>query len=144
MVYVPLIRHEGESMQFKRALTLLLAGAMAVIGIMVGTGTASATGKNGVVESGEFGLYYVQGSSGLVFDLFVSDGDFRNDVFPGTGISADNNTESYRNADSFWWHVYTGVGGTGSHGCLPPGYVGNASATYRNTISSAYYSSSSC
>lgn len=131
-------------MQFKRALTLLLAGTMAVLGIMVGTGTASAAGKNGVVESGEFGLYYVQGSSGLVFDLFVSDDDFRNDVFPGTSIPADNNTESYRNRDSFWWHVFTGYGYTGSHGCLPPGHVGNASATYRNTISSAYFSSSSC
>jgi hypothetical protein len=131
-------------MQFKRALTLLLAGAMAVIGIMISTSTASASEKDGVVDSGEFGLYFVQGSSGLVFDLFLSDGDFRNDVFPGTSISADNNTESYRNRDSFWWHVYTGVGGTGSHGCLPPGHVGNASATFRNTISSAYFSSSSC
>ena len=78
------------------------------------------------------------------FDLFLSDSDFRDDVFPGTSIPADNNTESYRNRDTFWWHVFTGVGDTGSHGCLPPGFVGNASATFRNTISSAFFSSSSC
>jgi hypothetical protein len=84
----------------------------------------AATGKNGVVESG--------------------DSNFSGDVFPGTSISANNNTESYRNRDSFWWHVFTGSSYTGSHGCLPAGYVGNASATFKNTISSAYYSSSSC
>ncbi|HEV2779616.1 MAG TPA: peptidase inhibitor family I36 protein [Actinophytocola sp.] len=131
-------------MQFKRMLTVLVASAVAILGILISAAPASATAKNGVVESGEFGLYFVQGSSGLVFDLFVDDLDFRDDVFPGTGISADNNTESYRNRDSFWWHVYTGVGLTGSHGCLPPGHVGNASATFRNTISSAEFLSVGC
>ena len=131
-------------MQFKRLLTVLVAGAIAILGIMASTAPANATEKNGVVETGEFGLYYVQGSSGLVFDLYFSDSDFRNDVFPGTGIPADNNTESYRNRDTFWWHVYTGVGYTGSHGCLPPGWVGDASSTYRNTISSAQFMSVGC
>lgn len=131
-------------MRTKRSMAMLIAIVTAVLSLLISTTPASAVGKDGVVESGEFGLYYLQGSSGLVFDLFVSDSDFRDDVFPGTSISADNNTESYRNRDSFWWHVFTGVGYTGSHGCLPSGHVGNASATYRNTISSAYYSSSSC
>jgi len=80
----------------------------------------------------------------LIADLFVSDDNFADDVFPGSTISADNNTESYWNDDSFWWHVFTGANYTGSHGCLPPDYRGNASATFKNTISSAYYSSSSC
>lgn len=131
-------------MRVARKLAALAVGLIALVGVVAVATPASATEKNGVVESGEFGLYFVQGSSGLVFDLFLSDSDFRNDVFPGTSIPADNNTESYRNRDSFWWHVFTGVGNTGSHGCLPPGFVGNASATFRNTISSAFFSSSSC
>ena len=63
-------------MRLTRKLATLVLTAVAVIGL-VGTGTtpaSAATGKNGVVEVGEFGLYYVTGSSGLVFDLFVSAG----------------------------------------------------------------------
>lgn len=133
-------------MRLARKLAALAVTAVALVGLSAVSAapTSAATGKNGVVESGEFGLYYVTGSSGLVFDLFVSDDNFSNDVFPGTSIIADNNTESYRNRDSFWWHVFTGYGYTGSHGCLPPGHVGNASVTFKNTISSAYYSSASC
>ncbi|CCH32709.1 peptidase inhibitor family I36 protein [Actinosynnema sp. NPDC047251] len=131
-------------MGFARKSTLLGAVLAAVLGLTMAAGPAGAAGKNGSLESGEFGLYYLTGQSGWVFDLYVSDSNFADDNFPGTGVSADNNTESYRNRDSFWWHVFTGAGYTGSHGCLSPGYVGNASATYKNTISSAYYSSSSC
>jgi hypothetical protein len=126
---------------------------MAALGVMISTLASviitaapanAATGKNGVLESGEFGLFYLQNQSGYVFDLFVSDSNFADDVFPGTAISANNNTESYSNRDVVWWHVFTGASYTGSHGCLPAGYDGNASATFKNTISSAYYSSSSC
>jgi hypothetical protein len=127
-----------------RKLCVLTAGAVALLAATGPATPAAATQKNGVVESGEFGLYWLTGSSGLVFDLLFSDSDFNNDVFPGTSIPAANNTESYRNRDTFWWHVFTGAGYTGSHGCLPAGYVGDASATYRNNIESAYYSSSSC
>lgn len=129
----------------KRGFAAFGAAAAAATMAVLGAGApAAAAGKNGVVETGEFGLYYVTGSSGLVFDLYVSDDNFAGDVFPGTNISANDNTESYRNRDSYYWHVFTAAGYGGSHGCLPAGYVGNASATYRNTISSAYFSSSSC
>jgi len=132
-------------MRIKRLIAGLGVGIAALSVAMIPVTTANAaTGKNGVVETGEFGLYYLQNSGLPVFDLFLSDSNFANDVFPGTGIPADNNTESYWNRDSFWWHVFTGANYTGSHGCLPPGWVGNASATFKNTISSAYYSSSSC
>jgi hypothetical protein len=123
---------------------MALVGAAFAAVLATTTPANAATGKNGVLEVGEFGLYYLQNQSSYVFDLYVSDSNFADDVFPGTGISANNNTESYWNRDSFWWHVFTGASYTGSHGCLPPGYSGNASATYKNTISSAYYSSSSC
>ena len=130
-----------------RVRTVMTAVAMMVTALAAAVVTAtpaSATDKDGVLEPGEFGLYYLDNQSGWVFDIFVADTNFSNDVFPGTGISANNNTESYWNRDAFWWHVFTGANYTGSHGCLPSGHVGNASATFTNTISSAYYSSSSC
>lgn len=131
-------------MRFRRALTILITSVAVVLGILISTTPASATAKNGVVELGEFGLYLNTGSTGTVFDLYLDDDDFSNDVFPGTSISADNNTESYRNRDAYWWHVWTGANYTGSHGCLQSGYVGDASPTFKDTISSAMFSSSSC
>lgn len=125
------------------AAALVLAAAAASTTALAAPASA-ATGKNGVLESGEFGLYYLRGSSGTVFDLLVSDSDFSNDVFPTTGVRANDNTESYRNRDVYWWHVFTDAGYSGAHGCLPSGYVGDASSTFFNTISSAYFSSSSC
>ncbi|CUU55507.1 hypothetical protein Ga0074812_105158 [Parafrankia irregularis] len=132
-------------MKLKRAFaaTSVLATCLATA-LGVAAPADAATHKNGVLETGEFGLYYLQNQSGYVFDLYVSDDNFAGDVFPGTSISANDNTESYRNRDSYWWHVFTNASYTGSHGCLSAGYVGNASATYKNTISSAYWSSASC
>ena len=127
---------------------LIVTAALAVTAVAAVLATATpasaATHKNGVVEAGEFGLFYLQNQGGYAFDLFIDDDNFADDVFPGTGISADNNTESYWNRDISWWHVWTGASYSGSHGCLPAGHSGNASATFKNTISSAYYSSSSC
>ncbi|MCU7723030.1 hypothetical protein ODJ79_04820 [Actinoplanes sp. KI2] len=105
---------------------------------------AQATGKNGVLENGEFGLYYHPDRAGYVFDLFVSDDDFSNDNFPNTSVHANDNTASYDNRDSYYWWVYTNAGWGGSVGCLDPGYTGNASATFRNKISSARFFSYSC
>ena len=98
---------------------------------------AQAGTGNGIVEAGEFGLYYSQGSNGSwVFDTW-GDADLRNNVFPGTNVRVDNNTASYRNRVAYtYYYVFTGINGTGYMGQIPPGYVGNASATYRNTISS--------
>jgi hypothetical protein len=132
-------------MNRRHIIGLLAAALAAAVLLPFGAApAAAATGKNGQLEFGEFGLYYVTNLTGPVFDLYVNDSDFSNNVFPGTSISADNNTESYWNRDSYWWHVFTGAGYTGSHGCLPPGHIGNASTTFRNKISSAYYSGSSC
>ena len=131
-------------MRFKRAFTLLLADTMAVVGLLLSAGTAGAAERDGVVEVGEFGLYYAPNSGLPVYDLYLSDPDFRGDRFPGSNLLVDNNTASYWNRDSFWWHVYTGYNYTGSHGCLSSGYRGNASVTFRNTISSARWLTTGC
>jgi hypothetical protein len=131
-------------MQIKRIVAALGATIVALTAVMATAAPASATDRNGVLEVGEFGLFYTQNQGGPVMDLFNSDANFSGQNFPGTSISANDNTESYWNRDSFWWHVFTNANYTGSHGCLPAGYSGNASATFTNTISSAYWSSSSC
>jgi Peptidase inhibitor family I36 len=135
-------------MRNMRQRLLPIAAATGLVVGLVGLAAPSAdaaTGKNGTVESGEFGLYWLTGSSGLVFDLYVSDTDFANDVFPANhSIRANDNTESYRNRDTYYWHVYTNKDGGGAHGCLPAGYVGNSSSTFTNTISSAYFKSTGC
>ncbi|HET8658085.1 MAG TPA: peptidase inhibitor family I36 protein [Micromonosporaceae bacterium] len=131
-------------MRTRRARTILAAMVAAIIAVLVAAMPANAGHKDGVVESGEFGLYYLVDQGGYVFDLAVGDSNFSGDVFPGTSISANDNTESYWNRDVYWWHVYTDASWGGSHGCLPSGYEGNASQTFRNTISSADFSSSSC
>ncbi|MDQ1711901.1 MAG: hypothetical protein QOE45_1351 [Frankiaceae bacterium] len=118
--------------------------AVALATALTGMTPAGAAPKDGFVDVGEFGLYYAQGSTGTVLDLLVDDSDFSNDNFPGTTVGANNNTASYRNRDTFWWHVYTGAGYTGSHGCLAAGYVGNASPAFHNTITSAEYQSFGC
>lgn len=105
-----------------------------------------AHASNGVVGPGEFGLYYSPGSTGWVVEFTrpaswdQNDKDLRNNYFYGTTVIADNNTASYRNYDDrYVWYVYTGYSQTGTRGCLPAGWVGNASSTFRNTISSVGY-----
>ena len=125
-------------MNVKRGMAVLGTACAVSAAVLATTASPStaATGKNGVVE-----LYYLQNFNGPVFDLFLSDSNFANDVFPGTGINADNNTESDWNRDTFVWHVWTGANYTGNHGCINPGVFGNFNNTYRNTVSSAYFAS---
>ncbi|MHB9863010.1 hypothetical protein [Streptomyces sp. YIM S03343] len=122
------------------------AATGAVIAALGGIGMASAgpasaaTGKNGVVEVGELGLYYLANYGTPVIDLYFSDSDLSNDNFPGTTIHADNNTESDWNRDTYTWWVCTGYNYSGSCGFISPGGYGNLNATYKNTVSSAYFS----
>ncbi|MFE5484980.1 peptidase inhibitor family I36 protein [Streptomyces sp. NPDC056527] len=120
------------------ALAAIGAGALATAG-----SASAATGKNGYLESGEFGLYYNSGLNGAVFDLYVSDSNFSGDTFPGPGAgagqSANDNTASYWNRDSNVWWVYTDANAGGIEGSLPVGYSGDASSNFKNKISSAYY-----
>ncbi|MFE2555119.1 hypothetical protein ACFXGT_03655 [Streptomyces sp. NPDC059352] len=115
----------------------LLLGAVAV-----STGSANAAGKDGWLTSGEFGLFCMTAQQNSVFDLYVSDGDFSNDYFVGSqscsGHTTNDYTESYLNLDSFEWSVHTDAGGGGSDGYIPAGYRGDASSTFKNTISSSY------
>ena len=103
-----------------------------------------ATGKNGVCEVGELCLFYTQNFGTPVLDLYNSDSDFSNDNFPGTQIRANNNTESFWNRDTYTWRIYTGTNATGSIGCIRPGASGNLNNTFRNLVSSAFYSTTPC
>jgi peptidase inhibitor family I36 len=118
--------------------------AGAVLAVLVGGGVATAGAADaahldGTLQSGEFGLYYSPNQAGPVFDLLTSDSDFSNNDFPNTGTHANDNTASYRNRDSVTWFVYTARNAGGSEGWIDPGVSSNASATFRNKISSAYW-----
>ncbi len=123
----------------RRSAALASAFALATGLIVAGAPAASAAGKDGVCQSGELCLYYNSNYGGRIFDLYVNDSNFSGDVFPGTTTSANNNTASYFNADTYTWYVYTGANRSGSRGNLPPGHYGNFSSIYKNTVSSAYY-----
>ncbi|MBD0707169.1 MULTISPECIES: peptidase inhibitor family I36 protein [unclassified Streptomyces] len=120
------------------ALAALGGGALATAG-----SASAATHKNGYLESGELGLYYSPDRGGAVFDLYVGDDDFSDDWFPGPGTGAgqpvNDNTASYWNNDFYTWLVYTDARRGGIQGSLPAGYIGNATANFRNKISSAYF-----
>ncbi|MFE1909527.1 hypothetical protein ACFW96_38595 [Streptomyces gardneri] len=122
----------------------LAATAMAGIGLATAPG-ASALGKDGVLETYEFGLYYNSGQAGCVFDLFNYETTFANDTFwkasgtcSGFGQTTNDNTASYWNRDTGTWWVYTDADADGAEGTLPAGYKGTASDTFKNKISSSY------
>ncbi|MDX3376975.1 hypothetical protein ACIRFF_06475 [Streptomyces cyaneofuscatus] len=125
--------------------TLLRAAAavgLAVSAVAMSTGAATAAEKNGYLTSGEFGLFCFQNQANSVFDLYVSDANFTNDVFKGSqscaGHTTNDWTESYLNLDTYEWSVHTNSSRGGTAGYIPAGYRGNASANFKNTISSAY------
>jgi hypothetical protein len=120
------------------AVTGVALAAVGGIGFATAGSASAATGKNGTVEAGELGLYYTANYGFPVFDLYGADSNFSGDVFPGTSISANDNTESFWNRDTYTWWVFTNAGAGGSKGYLSPGY-GNLSSTFKNTISSAYW-----
>ncbi|MFI2352013.1 hypothetical protein ACH492_34435 [Streptomyces sp. NPDC019443] len=112
-------------------------------------GSASAaTHDNGVMEQGEFGMYYNSYQGGCVFDLFNADGNFSGNYFKtgpyrsscgGMGESTNDNTASFHNWDNYTWHVFTDSSGGGVHGWLDSGIKGNFSTNFKNEVSSAYW-----
>ncbi|MCY0931701.1 hypothetical protein OTB20_37080 [Streptomyces sp. H27-H1] len=123
----------------RAAVTAVLA--LSAVGLSLGS--ANAAEKDGWITSGEFGLFCLQNQGNSVFDLVLDDTNFANDYFKGSqscaGHTTNDYTESYRNLDSFTWDVYTDWNRGGSHGTIPAGYAGNASATFKNAISSSYW-----
>ncbi|WP_137993149.1 hypothetical protein [Streptomyces vilmorinianum] len=125
----------------KRVMRAAVA-AVAVGGFVLGTAGPAAAydDKNGVLENLELGLYYNSGQGGCVFDIVV-DNDFADDRFvgncSGSGQSTNDNTASYRNWAGRTMYVWTDHYQEGIRGSLPAGYVGNASDTFKNKISSS-------
>ncbi|MEU7020537.1 hypothetical protein ABZ990_07735 [Streptomyces sp. NPDC046203] len=129
-----------QHIALRRIAGTVVALAALGAGALVTAGSASAaTGKNGVLESGEMGFFC---SSDSVFDLYTSDSNFGDDQFvAGTckGKPVQGNITSLWNRDSATWWVYTGADAGGIEGGIPAGYSGNTSSTFKNAISSAYY-----
>lgn len=128
-------------MHIKRALTFLAATTAAATAFAAAPAYAGSE-YNGVVDSGEFGLYWSTGSRAgtPVMDMVCGENDFSQWKFPGYNIKVNDNTLSYRNRSTDTWYVFTDAYQGGASGSLPPGYVGDASKTFQNSISSAYNS----
>ncbi|MFG2111397.1 peptidase inhibitor family I36 protein [Streptomyces sp. NPDC048718] len=131
-----------QSTALRRIATTAVALAALGAGALVTAGSASAaTGKNGVLESGEMGFFCSSNQAGSVFDLYDGDGDFRDDRFVAgscQGQPVYGNVSSVWNRDSMTWWVYTDLQAGGMEGSIPAGYVGNMSSTFKNQIIAAY------
>ncbi|MER5205075.1 hypothetical protein [Streptomyces sp. NPDC002825] len=123
----------------------LAAATVAMGGLVLGTaGPAAAYDNDGRIESGEFGFYYNSDEKGCVFDVYVYDNNFADNSFKdpssincaGEGQSTNDNTASYWNRWTGYCYVWTDSYRGGIRGSLPGGYTGNASATFKNQISS--------
>jgi hypothetical protein len=123
----------------RRVKGLVAAGAVAgaIAGVGLVAAPAQAAARDGSCQVGELCQYYLTNYTGAIFDLVLSDLNFAGDVFPTTGYSADNNTESYWNRDTYTWYVYTGANRTGYVGSVSPGASANYSSTFKNKVSAA-------
>ncbi|MFJ5778573.1 peptidase inhibitor family I36 protein [Streptomyces sp. NPDC093094] len=125
----------------RMGITLGALSAAAGMTLLAAGPAAAVTEKNGLLTQWEMGFYYNSDEGGCVFDIFYADANFSGDVFKGScngsGQSVNNNSASYHNMDVSQWTVYTGADYSGTAGYIPAGYSGNASATFKNAISSA-------
>lgn len=129
-----------------RKASAFAVAAVVMGGVVLGSaGSAAASHADGILESGEIGLYYNSGQGGCVFDVYVYDNDFTDNRFKdpssincaGEGETTNDNTASYRNRWSGTYYVWTDVFREGIRGSIPGGYVGNATDNYKNKISSS-------
>jgi hypothetical protein len=125
------------------AAVALMAG-----GLIAGTaGSAQAANKDGVLNAGELIQWYSWNYQGGCEDDYSSDYSFWDDYFKdcgygssGVGQRVANNSESVCNYDSRYTAIlYTGVGGTGAAGTVPPYRCGNLNATFADNVESLYW-----
>ncbi|MGW0394552.1 hypothetical protein ACWDYJ_27430 [Streptomyces sp. NPDC003042] len=130
-------------MKFRSSLGAVAAAGLTLATIGISAGSASATEKDGWLTEREFGLFCYQNQQSSVFDLYTSDSNFADDLFKGTqscaGQVTNDYTESYSNRDVYSWNVHTDWKGAGYGATIPAGVKGNTSATFTNSISSAYF-----
>ncbi|WP_411087875.1 peptidase inhibitor family I36 protein [Streptomyces sp. 061-3] len=136
---------KGASMGRFVKTVVLIAALGGVTALSSGVAVAS-TAKNGYHESGEFGLYYNSNRVGCVFDLYLADSNFSGEYFKdhemnfqcgGLGQKVNDNTASYWNKDTWTWEVATDANYDGSVGWIDQGVWSNASASFKNAVSSA-------
>ncbi|MFF4385740.1 MULTISPECIES: hypothetical protein [unclassified Streptomyces] len=113
---------------------------LSALGLGVGTANAGDKEKDGYLTSTEFGLFCYEDQANSVFDLWYQDENFTDDWFKGSrscaGQNVNDNTRSYLNGDRCVWYVFTNINMSGAQGSVPSGHRGNASATYKDQISS--------
>ncbi|MFD7262526.1 hypothetical protein [Streptomyces sp. NPDC059874] len=129
-----------------RGLRLAAAPAAIAAALLVATASpASAWVHGGYLEQFEFGLYYEYGPSGCVFDSNNDDPTLTDNTFYGPAgcdgrtQNVNDNTRAYKNLDINGRRVYTDADYKGIQGSIPPNYTGNATANFKDSISSIWW-----
>ena len=133
-------------MNILRRVTGILAVAVSVlVGIAVAPGAASAAGRDGTCDSGEFCYYYNSGEAGSVSDFTDSVDDYGTTqptcydfkgAGAGKGVCVKNNAASVWNRTSKTVRVYFNSNFAGASQDFAPGAKGNLNATLKNNNAS--------
>jgi peptidoglycan hydrolase-like amidase len=117
----------------------------AVVGAIVVPGAASAAGRDGTCDSGEFCYYYNSNEAGSVSDFTGSEDDYGTTqptcyefkgAGNGQGVCVKNNAASVWNRTSKTVRVYFNSNFAGATQDFAPGAKGNLNATLKNNNAS--------
>jgi hypothetical protein len=129
----------------KRVLCILAVVVSALTGATVVAGPASAAGRDGTCDSGEFCYYFNSDEAGSVSDFTTSLDDYGTTqptcydfkgAGAGKGVCVKNNAASVWNRTSKTVRVYFNSNFAGAHQDFAPGAKGNLDATLKNNNAS--------
>ncbi|RGC68526.1 Stage II sporulation protein [Micromonospora sp. MW-13] len=129
----------------KRASGILAVLVAALVGVAVAPGAASAAGRDGVCDSGEFCYYYNSDEAGSISDFTESLGDYGTTqpscyefkgAGNGQGVCVKNNAASVWNRTSKTVRVYFNSNFAGASQDFAAGAKGNLNATLKNNNAS--------
>ncbi|MEV4620070.1 peptidase inhibitor family I36 protein [Asanoa sp. NPDC049573] len=126
-------------------MSVLAVLVAAVVGVVVAPGAASAAGRDGVCDSGEFCYYYNSNEAGSVSDFTDSQDDYGatqptcyefKGAGNGKGLCVKNNAASVWNRSSKTVRVYFNSNFGGASQDFAAGAKGNLNATLKNNNAS--------
>ncbi|WP_084599363.1 SpoIID/LytB domain-containing protein [Actinoplanes subtropicus] len=124
---------------------ILVAAVSALLGVVVAPGAASAAGRDGTCDSGEFCYYYNSNEAGSVSDFTDSEDDYGatqptcyefKGAGAGKGLCVKNNAASVWNRTGKTVRVYFNSNFAGASQDFAAGAKGNLDATLKNNNAS--------
>ncbi|HEX5201732.1 MAG TPA: SpoIID/LytB domain-containing protein [Actinoplanes sp.] len=128
-----------------KMLGILAVAVTVLVGVTVAPGAASAAGRDGTCDSGEFCYYYNSNEAGSVSDFTDSVDDYGTTqptcyefkgAGNGQGVCVKNNAASVWNRTSKTVRVYYNSNNAGASQDFAPGAKGNLNATLKNNNAS--------